>query len=176
MPKFDDDTQSVPYYGVSQLAYNGDFNKLRLLLRFGASANIVHFDENPLVNALNGTSQLQARTINTLLYYGADPKLKLKRYSKKRKSGATPLELARNLCIIYPRSKILAQCYKLCGEGHAHRIYRMAHYLHRITALPTDICFIITEYLYGRKLDQADRVLFSRFIFSDYKIDRSIIK
>lgn len=176
LPKFDDDMQSVCYYGVSQLAYKGDLNRLRLLLRFGASMNIAHFDENPLVNALQNETRLQTRAINMLLYYGADPKLPLKSYHKKRKFGATPLDFSRNLCVIYPRSKILDQCYKLCRDGHACRTYRMANYLHRIIKFPTDLCYIIAEYLYGRKLDFNDRSLFAKFKSDDYKINRSIIK
>lgn len=175
LPKFEDDRQGVHYYGVTQLAYEGDLNRLRFLLRFGASVDIAQYEENPLISALQGETLKQPETINMLLYYGADPNLKLKSYRRMRPLGITPLQAAKRMCTLFPRSKVLDICYKLCRDGHARRVYRMAHYLKKITKLPLDVNFLFAEYLYGRKLDKSDRVLFDKLRHDDYKKNRTII-
>lgn len=175
LPKFEDDSQSVPYYGVTQLSFKGDLKRLKLLLGYGASINIDRYDENPLINALQDETLKQPSTINMLLYYGADPHLKLKSYRRMKAWGKTPFQAAECLCGFYPRSRVLDQCYKLLKFGHARRVYRMAHYLKRLTQLPLDLTYIFAEYVYGRKVDSTDRKVWEKLSPEDYKKDRSII-
>lgn len=176
LPEFENNCQSVPYYyGVSQLSYAGDFKRLRLLLRFGGSTNIHRYWENPLINALQDKTKKQAATINMLLYYGANPTLSLTSYRNETILGITPLLAAQNLCTLFPRSHVADLSYKLCRDGHARRVYRMAHYLKRLTALPLDLNYLITEYLYGKKIDSADRKVWEKLSPEDYKKDRKVI-
>lgn len=146
-------SNSIWLYATSAYAFQGNIKALRLLLRFGASTDIKHHDENPLINALWETSAHRAEVINVLLYYRANPLLRLWSYNRYL-SRTTPLAVAAHMHGNYPYSRDLQKCYNLCKFGHIRRVHRLAQYLARCLSgqqiyLPIELCYLIVQYHYG---------------------------
>lgn len=146
-------SSSIWLYGAAAYAFQGNITALRLLLRYGASVDIKHHDENPLINALWETSAHRAEVINILLYYRANPLLRLWSYNRYL-SRTTPFAVASHMHANYPYSRDLQKCYDLCKFGHVRRVHRLAHYLARCLSgqqiyLPIELYYLIAQYHYG---------------------------
>lgn len=160
----------VYMYAPTAFAREGAAQALALLLNHGANPNIIRKQENPLYNCILSRHRNARDIVNILLYYGADPQLKLK-HEKGQFHESTPLELAATQWRYNPFSNQARDVYELCLNGRQRALDRMAHYLWRVInggekarahacrEFPLELCYHIAQFNYGnsertRFLDQ----------------------
>ena len=166
-------------HNLYRLALSGEERLLSFLLRNGAQPNLTSSEYNPLLACTRYCERTPQKTINTLLYYGAQSNLSLNMSDADPLLAlSTPLAYAQLYKERNPRCAGLQHLCDLVIQGHARRVHRMAGYLQRVftagdevPVLPAEITYIIAQHLYG-PLSDADHQLINHYPADDYKKER----